>query len=215
MLMFIAIVDIKPGKDEVSYETLENLKGDGAVTPLLIGRTFEDADVVLLLHTAEMEALDDYLIKNVREKVETEELTVVPIYEFTLLPAFDSIVELESETHEGGEESGDGPSADDPDLLLFMTNIDITPGWDEKVNKAIVTETPEVQDSIPLMTGHAFHSREFDSVLFYLSKDLDSAWKFTKKVREIPGVRDTQTSLFSHFEALVPLDEFKRLAPRK
>ena len=57
------------------------LKGDGVVTPLLIGRIFEESDIILLLHSDDLEALDDYLIKNVRKTEATQELVVVPIYE--------------------------------------------------------------------------------------------------------------------------------------
>jgi len=208
-LIFIAIVDVKVGQDEQAYGVLEKLRGDGVVTPLLIGRTFEGADVLLLFHSEEMEALDDYLIENVRSMVATEELVVIPVYEFTLLPSFDSVVELESvhlEERSGEAFSGSGES------LLFMARLDVSSGMDQEVHCAILSIQHEGEDVIPLMSGHTFHSAEFDLVFFFLSKDLESAWGFGKFIRGINGVKDTDLSLIAHFEALVSLGEFRRLA---
>jgi len=73
------LLDIKPGDDDWAYEAMGKLKGDGVVTPLLIGRIFEESDIILLLHSDDLEALDDYLIKNVRKTEATPELVVVPI----------------------------------------------------------------------------------------------------------------------------------------
>ena len=70
----------------------------------------------------------------------------------------------------------------------------------------------ESDDVIPLMSGHTFHSKEFDLLLFFLSKDIESAWEFSKILRAVKGVRDTELSLIAHFEALVPLEQFRKLA---
>jgi len=208
-MIFIALVDVKPGQDEEAYRVLERLKGDGAVTPLLIGRTFEEADILLLLHSGEMEALDDYVIENVRNMVATEELVVIPVYEFTLLPDFDSVVELGSRHTD--ERPGEAFS-ESGELLLFMTRLDVASGMDQEVHHAILSIQHEGTDVVPLMSGHTFHSAEFDLVFFFLSKDLESAWEFGKFIRGINGVRDTDLSLIAHFEALVSLGEFRRLA---
>jgi len=212
-LIFIAFVDIKPGQDEHAYKVLEELKGDGAVTPLLIGRIFEESDIILLLHSDEMEALDDYVIKHVRNLAAAEELVVIPIYEFTLLPSFDSVVELESEqTDVRPEEPPGGALSESGDLLLFMARIDVAPGMDREVHHAMVSIQPEEGSVISLMTGHTFHSKEFDLVLFFLSRDLEAAWEFGKLLRSIEGVWDTELCLIAHFEAMVPLEQFRKLA---
>lgn len=212
-LIFIALVDIKPGHDEQAYKILEELKGEGAVTPLLIGRIFEGADVLLLIHSDDMEALDDYVINNVRNLVATEELVVIPIYEFTLLPSFDSVVELESEQADVPSEEGSGETLPESDeLLLFMVRFDIESGMDREVHRVMLSVQHEDDAVIPLMTGHTFHSKEFDLLLFFLSRDLDSAWEFSKILRAVNGVRDTDLRLIAHFEALVSLEHFRKFA---
>jgi hypothetical protein len=209
-LIYIVIVDIKPGLDEQAYGALEDLKGDGGVTPLLVGRIFEEADVLLLLHSHEMEALDDYVIKYVRNMEAAEELVVIPIYEFTLLPSFESIIEIEEEPYYTAKVEAPAEVIAEPDeFLLFMARIDVAPRKDSFVHEAVVSLEQEDEAVIPLMAGHTFHSNEFDLVLFFLSKGLEEAWDFGKRLRAIDGVWDTDFSLIAHFEALVPLDRFR------
>jgi len=173
---------------------------------LVIGRLFEEADVMLLLHAADMESLDDYLIKNVRSIVNIEELIVVPIYEFRLLSSFDFMVE--------SEEGGTGTTSLEPEeLLFFMTKVDVAPTKDRAVYERILSIKP-TDEAIPLMTGHTFHSKEFDIVLFFLAKSLESAWEFVKALRVIDGVWDTELNLIAHFEGLIPLKRFKKLISR-
>lgn len=211
-MIFVTFVDIKPGQDEQAYEVLEELKGDGVVTPLLIGRTLAGADILLLLHSDKMEALDDYLIRNVRNLVAAEELVVIPVYEFALLPPFDSVVELGSEQTDVGPEEGSGEVIPEGGELLFlMTRVDIAPGMDREVYQAMLSIHEEGEGITPLMTGHTFHSKEFDLLLFFLSGDLEGVWEFVKLIRAINGVRDTHLDLFAHFEALVPLEQFREL----
>ena len=182
------------------------LKGDGVVTPLLIGRIFEESDIILLLHSNDLEALDDYLIKNVRKTEATQELVVVPIYEFALLPSFDSVVEM-------GEapEAPVGEQAWEDELLMVMARIDVAPGMDKAVRSAVVSLTKD-SGVTPMMAGHTFHSKEFDLVLFFLSRDLEAAWEFGKLLRSIEGVWDTEFSIIAHFEPMVPLEQFREFA---
>ena len=211
-MIFIVIVDIKPGQDDRAYEVMEELEGDGVVTPLLIGRIFEESDVLLLLHSDVLEALDDYLITNVRNTEAAEELVVVPIYEFALLPSFDSVVEVGEEPVETApEEALLGSPSDSEELLMLMARVDVAPGKDRAVRDAVVSlgEGPGV---IPLMAGHTFHSKEFDLVLFFLSRDLEAAWEFGKLLRSIDGVWDTDFSIMAHFEAMVPVERFRDFA---
>jgi hypothetical protein len=209
-LIFITLVDIKPGLDDEAYGVLEGLKGEGGVTPLLIGRIFEEADILLLLHSDELEALDDYLIVNVRGLPAAEELVVVPIYEFVLLPSFDSVVEIEGSAAEGPIEA----LAEPEELLMFMARVDVAPGMDRGVHRAVASLRPEDSDVIPLMAGHTFHSKEFDLVLFFLANSLEAAWEFGKQLRALDGVWDTYFSLVAHFEAMVPLYRFREYASR-
>jgi len=209
MLIFIALVDIKPGLDEEAYDALEGLVGDGVVTPLLVGRIFEGSDVILLLHSDELEALDDYLIDNVRKMPAAEELVVVPIYEFTLLPAFDSVVELEAVPADAVQDEAPAwDIAETDEMLMFMARVDVAPGMDREVHEAVASLREE-EAVVPLMTGHTFHSKEFDQVLFFLSEDLEGAWRLNKRLRAIDGVWDTYVSLIAHFEAMVPLEQFQ------
>lgn len=182
------------------------LKGDGIVTPLLIGRIFEESDIILLLHSNDLEALDDYLIRNVRKTEATQELVVVPIYEFALLPSFDSVVEM-------GEapEAPVGEQAWEDELLMVMARIDVAPGMDKAVRSAVVSLTKD-SGVTPMMAGHTFHSKEFDLVLFFLSRDLEAAWEFGKLLRSIEGVWDTEFSIIAHFEPMVPLEQFREFA---
>jgi len=170
---------------------------------LVNGRLFEGADVMLLLHSADMESLDDYLIKNVRSIVDIEELIVVPIYEFKLLSSFDFMVEPE-------EESAGTTPLESEDLLFFMTKIDVAPTKDRAVYERILSIEP-TDKAIPLMMGHTFHSKDFDLVVFFLAKSLESAWEFVKALRVIDGVWDTEVNLIAHFEGLVTLKRFKEL----
>ncbi|MDH5449456.1 MAG: hypothetical protein OEX77_00965 [Candidatus Bathyarchaeota archaeon] len=202
-MIFITICDVKPGQDEVVYNKMEKLGSDGAVTPLVVGRLFEGADVMLLLHSADMESLDDFLINNVRSVKDIQELVVVPIYEFRLLSSFDFMVEPEEETETTSFES--------QELLFFMAKIDVAPTRDRTVYKRILSIEP-TEEAIPLMTGHTFHSKEFDLVLLFLAKNLESAWEFVKTLRAIDGVWDTEVNLLAHFEGLVTLERFKKLA---
>jgi len=208
------MIDIKPGQDEHAYGVLEELKGDGAVTPILIGRIFEESDIILLLHSDNLEALDDYVIKNVRNLVAAEELVIVPIYEFTLLPSFDSVVEIGEESAEKVEaEAPAGEPAMADELLMIMARVDVAPRMDKAVHDAVVSLTKD-DGVMPLMAGHTFHSKEFDLVLFFLSRDLEAAWEFGKLLRSIEGVWDTELCLIAHFEALVPLERFREFASR-
>ena len=202
-LIFLAICDVKPRQDDAVYSQLEKLRSSGEVTPLVIGRLFEEADIMLLLNSVDMEYLDDYLIENVRSIKDIQEFTVVPIYEFKLLSSFDFMVEPE-------EEPTETMLPEPEDLLFFMAKIDIESTKDRAVYNRILSIKP-TDDTIPLMTGHTFHSKEFDSVLFFLAKSLDSAWGFVKTLRVIDGVLDTEVSLIAHFEGLVPLERFKEL----
>jgi len=213
-LIFITLVDIKPGLDEEAYGALEALKGEGGVTPLLIGRIFEEADVLLLLHSEELEALDDYLIVNVRGLPAAEELVVVPIYEFVLLPSFDSVVEIEGSADEGPAEGPIEAPAEPEELLMFMARVDVAPGMDRGVHRAVASLRLEDVDIIPLMAGHTFHSKEFDLVLFFLANSLEAAWEFGKQLRALDGVWDTYFSLVAHFEAMVPLWRFREYTSR-
>ena len=203
ILIFIAICDVKPTQDEVVYSQMEKLRSSGGVTPLVIGRLFEGADIILLLHSPDMESLDDYLIKNVRSISDVQELIVVPIYEFKLLSPFDFMTELEQK----GMETALTESVD---LLFFMAKIDVAPTRDLAVYESISSIEP-TDDAMPLMAGHTFHSKDFDSVLFFLAKSLESAWEFVKALRAIRGVWDTEVTLIAHFEGLVPLKQFKKL----
>ena len=158
---------------------------------------------MLLLHTADMESLNDYLIKNVRSIVDIEELIVVPIYEFRLLSSFDFMVE--------SEQGGAGTTSHEPEeLLFFMTKVDVAPAKDRAVYERILSIKP-TGEAIPLMMGHTFHSKEFDLVLFFLAKSLENAWEFVKMLRVIDGVWDTEVNLIAHFEGLVTLKRFKEL----
>jgi DNA-binding Lrp family transcriptional regulator len=207
-MIFLAFIDIKPGLDELAYSAFESLGPEKGVTPLLIGRVFEEFDILLLIHTEEMEELDDYLIQNVRSSEAAEELIVVPIYEFTLLPSFDSIVELEAGNTSEIVAGEPDTSLESDELLLFMAKIDVEQGMDRTVMDA-VTYLQAGDAVTPLMAGHTFHSQDFDLVLFFLARDLDSAWEFGKRIRVIKGVRDTSTNLIAHFEAMVPLEKFR------
>jgi len=208
-LIFMTVCDVKPGQDEAVYSKMLHyfLRSSGAVTPLVIGRLFERADVMFLLHSADMESLDDYLMKNVRSIRDVIELIVVPIYEFKLLSSFDFMVETD-------EESAGMEPLESEELLFFMAKIDVAPAKDRDVYNHILSLEP-TDEAMPLMTGHTFHSKEFDLVLFFLAKSLESAWEFVKWLRVIDGVWDTEVNLIAHFEGLVTLRRFKELAPVK
>jgi len=202
-LIFITICDVKPRQDEAAYRLMEKLRSGEGVIPLVIGRLFEGADVIFLLHSADMESLDDYLIKNVRSITDIEELIVVPIYEFKLLSSFDFMVEQKQE--------GTMTTPLEPEeLLFFMTKIDVAPTKDRAVYERVLSIEP-TDEAIPLMTGHTFHSKDFDLVVFFLAKSLESAWEFVKALRVIDGVWDTEVNLIAHFEGLVTLKRFKEL----
>jgi len=185
---------------------MEKLRSSGGVTPLVIGRLFEEADVMLLLHSAKLESLDDYLIENVRSIADIQELVVVPIYEFRLLSSFDFMIE-------GAEKEGAKTiTLESPDeLLFFMAKIDVAPTRDRAVYERILSIKP-ADKTIALMTGYTFHSKEFDLVLFFLAKSLESAWEFVKALRVIDGVWDTEVNIIAHFEGLATLNQFKKLA---
>ena len=203
-LFFITICDVKPGRDEAAYSQMEKLTSYGGVTPLVIGRLFQEADVMLLLHSTDLEALNDYLVKNVRSIDDIQELVVVPIYRFRLLSSFDFMIEPERES------TGAAP-VEPEELLFFMARIDVAPGKDLAVHEHI-SSLKQTDESVPLMTGHTFHSKDFDLVLFFLAKSLESAWEFVKALRVIDGVWDTDVDLMAHFEGLVALKRFKELA---
>jgi hypothetical protein len=211
-VIYIAILDIKPGEDDEMYEAVERLKPSASVTPLLIGRIFEEYDIILLIHTDSMESLDDYLIKNVRKYAATQELVVVPVYEFSTLPSFDSLVEIDVD--EKVSEEPEVGFAPDDDYMMLMAKIDVAPQMDKAVHDAVMRLSKD-EDVIPLMTGHTFHSKEFDMVLFFLSNELEAAWQFGKYLRSIEGVWDTQFDIIAHFEPLVPLGEFRRYIASK
>jgi len=212
-MIFIALIDTQAGEDDGAYEAMAGLRGDGVVTPLLIGRVFEESDILLLLHSEEMEALDNYLIEHVRSIEASQELVVVPIYEFILLSAFDQIVEFGEEPSEPAEaEAPAGPASEpDEELLMIMARVDVAPRTDAAVHAAV--RSLEGDDGVvPLMTGHTFHSKEFDLVLFFLARDLEAAWEYGKQIRAIDGVWDTRFSVIAHFEPLVPLERFREYA---
>lgn len=206
-LISITICDVKPGQDETVYSQMEKLRSNQTVTPLVIGRLFEEADIMLLLHSTNMESLDDYLIKNVRSIQNIQELIVIPIYEFKLLSSFNFMIEPTT------EETTEPTSFEPEELLFFMAKIDVAPTKDHAVYNNILSIKP-TNNAIPLMTGHTFHSKEFDLVLFFLAKNLENAWKFVKTLRLIEGVWDTEVNLIAHFEGLTTLKRFKELVSK-
>ena len=210
-MIYIAVIDVKAGEDDSLYNEMENLKENENVVPLLVGRIFEESDILLLLYSSHMEALDDYLIKNVRSNEAAQELVIVPIYEFTLLPSFDSMIDLSEDTSQAElEEHPFQELSEVEDLLMIMARIDVAPRMDRSVHNS-VTSLSKNDSVIPLMAGHTFHSKEFDLVLFFLTKNLESAWEYGKILRAIEGVWDTELSLIAHFEGLVPLEKFRVL----
>jgi hypothetical protein len=211
-LIFISLVDVKSGLDEEAYSEIESLGPDEGVTPLLVGRIFEESDILLLLHSNDLTTIDDYLIEHVRKSEAAQELTLIPIYEFKLLPAFEAVTELNQEII--SEEEAQGPiddSASDEEFLMIMAKIDVAPTMDKHVQKTLFNIEGNEQ-IIPLMAGHTFHSQEFDVVLFFLTYSLDAAWEYVKYIRTIDGVWDTSLGLLAHFEALVPLEDFRKYA---
>jgi hypothetical protein len=148
----------------------------------------------------------------VRKAEATQELVVVPIYEFALLPSFDSMVEMgEEPAEEAPAEASVGEQAWGDELLMVMASVDVAPGMDGAVRNAVVSLTKD-SGVIPMMAGHTFHSKEFDLVLFFLSRDLEAAWEFGKLLRSIEGVWDTKFSILAHFEPMVPLEQFREFA---
>jgi len=173
---------------------------------LVIGRLFEEADIMLLLHSTDIEALDDYLIRNVRSIEEVQELIVVPMYEFKLLSSFNFMTEPEPKT-----EDTSLTSYEPEDLLFFMAKLDVAPTKDLAVYQRILS-IERTDNVTPIMMGHTFHSKEFDLVIFFLAKSLESAWEFVKTLRVVDGVWDTDVDLMAHFEGLTTLKRFKELA---
>ncbi len=171
---------------------------------MVIGRLFEGADVLLLLRSADLESVDDYLIKKVRSITDIQELTVVPIYEFRLLSSFNFVTDSRREA------AGSSSSLEPEELLFFMTKIDVASTKDDAVYEHILSIDSD-DETIPLMTGHTFHSKDFDIVLFFLAKHLESAWRFIKALRAVDGVLDTDVGLIAHLEGLIPLKRFKEL----
>jgi hypothetical protein len=210
-MIYIAVIDVKAGEDDSLYHEMENLKAEENVVPLLIGRIFEESDILLLLYAGYMEALDDYLINNVRVHEAAQELVIIPIYEFTLLPSFDSMIDLSVDTSQTElEEYPIQELSESEELLMIMARIDVAPRMDRTVYDSVISLSKE-DAIIPLMAGHTFHSKEFDLVLFFLTKNLEAAWEYGKILRSIEGVWDTELSLIAHFEGLVPLDQFRVL----
>ena len=208
-MIFISLIDVKTGFDEEAYENIESLVPENEVTPLLIGRIFEESDILLLLHSEKLETVDDYLIKHVRNSEAAQELTLIPIYEFNLLPSFDSVSELNQEniTDEEAPEDNDL----DEELLMIMVNIDVAPTKDKYVQEKIFNIQGK-EHIIPLMAGHTFHSKEYDMVMFFLAHNLTTAWEFGKYIRSIEGVWDTKLNILAHFESMVPLEKFREYA---
>ena len=208
-MIFISLIDTKTGLDEEAYKDIESLVPDKGVTPLLVGRIFEESDVLLLLHSDNLAAVDDYLIQHVRKSEAAQELTLIPVYEFRLLPSFDSVSELDQEMAPVGE----SPEVYGPgdELLMIMLKIDVAPTMDLPVQGEVFNvEGPE--QIIPLMAGHTFHSKEFDVVLFFLAYSLEATWDFMKHIRSIEGVWDTKLGIIAHFESMVPLEKFREYA---
>ncbi len=127
----------------------------------------------------------------------------MPIYEFKLLSSFNFMVET---NEEGAETTPYEPE----ELLFFMTKIDVAPARDRAMYNDILSLEP-TDEAVPLMAGHTLHSKEFDMVIFFLAKSLESAWEFVKRLRVIDGVWDTEVNLIAHFEGLVTLRRFKEL----
>jgi hypothetical protein len=104
-----------------------------------------------------------------------------------------------------------GEQAWGDEFLMVMARVDVAPGMDRAVRSAVVSLT-EGSGVTPMMAGHTFHSKEFDLVLFFLSRDLEAAWEFGKLLRSIEGVWDTDFSIIAHFEPMVPLEQFREFA---
>ena len=208
-MIFITIIDVKSGYDEIAYTEIGSLIPEKNVTPILIGRIFEESDILLLLHSENLTEVDDYLIEHVRKSEAAQEITLIPIYEFSLLPSFDSVSELDQEfdVEEGYLKEDDI----DEEYLMIMINIDIAPTMDKHVEKSII-ELSGKENIIPLMAGRTFHSKEFDMVQFFLADNLEAAWSYVKKIRSIEGVWDTKLSIIAHFESMVSLEEFRNFA---
>jgi hypothetical protein len=205
-MISISLIDVKTGLDEEAYTEIESLGPDNGVTPLLIGRIFEESDILILLHSENLESVDDYLIKYVRKSEAAQELTLIPIYDFSLLPSFDSVTDPTQEPIHERELSDEYDPGEE--LLMIMVNVNVAPTKDRYVHDKILNIQGK-ENIIPLMTGRTFHSKEFDIVLFFLTYNLEAAWDFGKYLRSIDGVWDTKLGIIAHFESMVPLEKFR------
>lgn len=193
MTLFMAVCDVEAGSDKLAYERLlQNLERTESVMPLFVGQIFETADLEIMIQAVDVESLNDFILERIRSIKEIREIMVYPITSFKGLAQF-SLADFQSSY-----------SAQDAavEFPLFAVKLDIEPTKDVEVYQELSKIT--MSDTVlPAFLGYTFQQADFDIGFYFFAMDVQSAWDFIMRLREIDGIWDTEIKVVTRIKSLV------------
>ena len=201
MTLFMAVCDVEAGSDKLAYDRLlENLEKTESVIPLFVGQIFEHADLEIMIQAEDVESLNDFILERIRSIKEITEIMVYPMTSFKGLAQF-SLADFQSSY-----------SAEDTavEFPLFTVKLDIEPTKDVKVYEELSKLT--MSDTVlPAFLGYTFQQADFDIGLYFFAMDIQSAWDFIMRIREIEGVWDTDIGIVTRIKSLVSAKDMTQI----
>jgi hypothetical protein len=202
MTLFMVVLDVDAGYDKLAYELLlKNLEKTDRVIPLFIGQIFETADLEIMIQAADVESLNEFILKRMRSIKEIRETMVYPITSFKGLAEF-SLGDFQS-SYSDQDKAVEFP--------LFTIKLDVAPTKDVEVyhtlSKLSMTDT-----ILPAFVGYTFQQADFDIGFYFFAMDLQSAWDFVQsELRSIDGVWDTEIGVVMHIKSLVSAEDMAHI----
>ena len=198
MTLFMVVLDVDAGYDKLAYELLlKNLEKTERVIPLFIGQIFETADLEIMIQAADVESLNEFILKRMRSIKEIRETMVYPITSFKGLAEF-SLGDFQS-SYSDQDKAVEFP--------LFTVKLDIAPTKDVKVYQTL-SKLSMTDAILPAFVGYTFQQADFDIGFYFFAMDLQSAWDFVQsELRSIDGVWDTEIGVVMHIKSLVSAED--------
>jgi hypothetical protein len=202
MTLFMVVLDVDAGYDKRAYELLlKNLEKTEHVMPVFIGQIFETADLEIMIQAADVESLNEYILKRMRSIKEIRETMVYPITSFKGLAEF-SLGDFQSSY------SDQDTAVEFP---LFTIKLDVAPTKDVEVYQTL-SKLSMTDTVLPAFVGYTFQQADFDIGFYFFAMDLQCAWDFVRsELRRIDGVWDTEISVVMHINSLVSAEDLAQV----
>jgi len=185
--MLTVNVDCMAGEERLIYESicykLANYTLDG-IKPLALSLIKETGNLILMAYVADPMQINEFLIDIIRS---TE-----GVIETTTYIRHGLIALVEDPAHL--IEEGFSP---DNDRYNAFVMIDLIPGWEREVDKALC-DLPTTDGVIPVMMSFCFHDDDTDMILELSGITEDAILEYViNYVRPIEGIIDTDTETLS------------------